>query len=344
MSETAPLISVIVPVYGVEKYLDRCLDSIVNQTYRNLQIILVDDKSPDSSPEICDKWEQTDSRISVIHKDVNEGLGMARNTGMTIANGDYIAFVDSDDYLDKDAYRRLVENAAETGADIVYMSCKRELPDHSFVDVPIENEVRCDNMPEYAVKFVPGCTGSAYMCSVWAAIFSKSVAKESFISERIAISEDLNWTLRTVLRSSVISRIQYYGYYYMYNDASITKTYKGSDFKRIVESAKVIDKIFSPLGMNDIAPTYLLEVTRTMLRNVVFGHKLSAKKQRNAIRSLLKESGYLDFLKGRKFMNFGVKDRLFLTMQKTGSTSLNHIWGWIDYHIIVHKFRNLFKS
>lgn len=343
MSETTPLISVIVPVYGVEKYLDRCLDSIVNQTYRNLQIILVDDKSPDSSPEICDKWAQTDSRISVIHKEVNEGLGMARNTGMTIADGDYIAFVDSDDYLDSDAYRRLVENAVETGADIVYMSCKRELPNHTFVDVPIKKEVRCGNMPEYAVKFVPGCTGSTYMCSVWSAIFSKSVVRESFISERIAISEDLNWTLRTLLRCSVVSRIQYHGYYYMYNDASISKTYNGADFKRIVESAKVIDKIFSPLGMNNITPTYLLVETRTMLRNVVFGRKLARLKQRNAFRALLKESGYIDFIKGRKFMNLGVKDKLFLTMQKTGNITLNHIWGWIDYHVIVHKFRNLFK-
>lgn len=344
MGETALLISVIVPVYGVEKYLDRCLDSIVNQTYRNLQIILVDDKSPDSSPEICDKWAQTDSRISVIHKDVNEGIGLARNTGLTIAEGDYITFVDSDDYLDKDAYRRLVENAVETGADIVYMSCKRELPNHAFVEVPIAEEVRCDNMPEYAVNFVPGCTGQAYMCSVWSAIFSKSVVREPFMSERIAISEDLNWTLRTVLRCSVISRIQYHGYYYMYNDASTTKTYNGADFKRIVESAKVLDKIFSPLGMNNIAPTYLLTETRTMLRNVVFGRKLSGRLRRNAIKLLLKESGYLEFIEDRKFMNFGVKDRLFLTMQKTGSITLNHIWGWIDYHVIVHKFRHLFKS
>lgn len=343
MIETAPLISVIVPVYGVEKYLDRCLDSIVNQTYRNLQIILVDDKSPDSSPGICDKWAQTDSRISVIHKDVNEGLGMARNTGLTIAEGDYITFVDSDDYLDKDAYRQLVENAVGTGADIVYMSCKRELPDHSFVAVPIAEEVHRGNMPEYAVNFIPGCTDSPYMCSVWSAIFSKSVAIETFISERVAISEDLNWTLRTMLRSSVISRIQYHGYYYMFNDASISKTYKGTDFNRIVESAKIIDGIFSPLGMNNIAPTYLLGETRTMLRNVVFGRKLSGRLRRNAFSSLLKESGYLDFVKGRKFMNFDVKDRLFLAVQKTGNITLNLIWGWIDYHVIVHKFRRLFK-
>lgn len=337
-------LTVIVPVYRVEKYLDRCLDSIVNQTYRNLQIILVDDKSPDSSPEICDKWAQIDSRISVIHKDVNEGLGMARNTGLTIAEGDYITFVDSDDYLDKDAYRRLVENAVETGADIVYMSCKRELPDHSFVAVPIEKDVRCDNMPEYAVNFVTGCTDSAFVCSVCMAIFSKSIMTEPFLSERVAISEDLNWTLRTVLRCSVISRIQYHGYYYMYNDASISNTYNGADFKRIVESAKLIDDIFFPLGMKNVAPTYLFKMTRSMLRNVVFGRKLSGRLRRNAIRTLLKESGYLDFITGRKFMNFGVKDRLFLTMQKTGSITLNHIWGWIDYHIIVHKFRKLLTT
>ena len=101
-----PLISVIVPVYKVEKYLNRCVESIVGQTYSNLEIILVDDGSPDHCPEICDKWENLDSRITVIHQS-NCGGGQARNRALDIARGDFVAFVDSDDYIAPTMYEFL---------------------------------------------------------------------------------------------------------------------------------------------------------------------------------------------------------------------------------------------
>jgi len=93
------LISVIVPVYIVEPYLDRCVQSIVNQTYKNLEIILVDDGSPDNSPAMCDAWAEKDSRIRVIHKE-NGGVSSARNAGLDMATGSYITFVDADDWLE----------------------------------------------------------------------------------------------------------------------------------------------------------------------------------------------------------------------------------------------------
>lgn len=103
-----PLISVVVPVYKVESYLDQCVQSIVNQTYRNLEIILVDDGSPDSCPAMCDQWAERDSRIHVIHKK-NGGLGDARNAGLQVATGDYIGFVDSDDWCEKEMFQSLLE-------------------------------------------------------------------------------------------------------------------------------------------------------------------------------------------------------------------------------------------
>ena len=92
------LISIIVPVYKVEKYLDKCVESIVEQTYKNLEIILVDDGSPDNCPAMCDEWAQKDSRIKVIHKE-NGGLSSARNAGLDACTGEYIYFLDSDDYI-----------------------------------------------------------------------------------------------------------------------------------------------------------------------------------------------------------------------------------------------------
>ena len=112
-----PLISIIVPVYKVEQYLDRCIASIVNQTYRNLEIILIDDGSPDNSPAICDEWANKDTRIKVIHKE-NGGQSSARNRGLDIASGKYIGFVDSDDYILPEMYQTLYGLVSQYDADM----------------------------------------------------------------------------------------------------------------------------------------------------------------------------------------------------------------------------------
>ena len=111
-------ISVIVPVYKVEEYLCRCVDSIINQTYKNLEIILVDDGSPDGCGKICDEYAERDSRIKVIHKE-NGGPSSARNAGLDAVTGDYIGFVDSDDYIDPAMYEHMISFMQEHGADIV---------------------------------------------------------------------------------------------------------------------------------------------------------------------------------------------------------------------------------
>ncbi len=110
-------ISIIIPVFKVEKYLQECLDSLLNQTYKNLEIILVDDASPDSCPQICDAFAERDKRIAVIHKK-NGGAASARNVGLDCASGEFIAFVDSDDYVDEDYISRLLCLMKEENADI----------------------------------------------------------------------------------------------------------------------------------------------------------------------------------------------------------------------------------
>ena len=112
---STPLVSVIVPIYNTEKYLDRCIKSIVNQTYKNLEIILVDDGSPDNCPSICDNWARIDSRINVIHQK-NSGVSAARNAALDLASGEYIGFVDSDDFIEPDMYSLLVQKSVDTDA------------------------------------------------------------------------------------------------------------------------------------------------------------------------------------------------------------------------------------
>ncbi len=113
-----PLVSIIIPVYNVEKYLSRCIDSVISQTYKNIEIILVDDESSDSCPSICDHYASLDNRVRVIHKK-NGGLSAARNAGLKVAAGDWIGFVDSDDWIDPDTYETAVNVAIKYGVEIV---------------------------------------------------------------------------------------------------------------------------------------------------------------------------------------------------------------------------------
>lgn len=125
-------ISVIVPVYKVEPYLRKCLDSIVGQTYRNLEIILVDDGSPDNCGAICDEYAARDERIKVIHKK-NGGVASARNAGLAVATGDYVGWVDSDDWIETDMFEHLLKGAEFHDADIVICGRADSYPDHSHL-------------------------------------------------------------------------------------------------------------------------------------------------------------------------------------------------------------------
>lgn len=116
------LISVVVPVYGVEPYLCQCVDSIITQTYEHLEIILVDDGSPDGCPEICDEYSRRDNRIRVIHKQ-NGGLSDARNAGVEEASGEYVAFIDSDDWVDREYIEKLYDAIVRAGAEIAVCNC-----------------------------------------------------------------------------------------------------------------------------------------------------------------------------------------------------------------------------
>lgn len=131
------IVSIVVPVYNVEKYLRRCVDSLIRQTYKNVEIILVDDGSTDGCTKICDDYAKLDNRIKVLHKK-NGGLSDARNAGLTVASGDYVSFVDSDDWVHEDFIKILVNMTEETGADISVCSYKK-----IYSDSNVSNENKC---------------------------------------------------------------------------------------------------------------------------------------------------------------------------------------------------------
>lgn len=166
------LISIIVPIYCVEKYLDKCIQSIVGQTYENLEIILVNDGSPDNCPQICECWAKKDSRIQVVHK-INGGLSDARNVGMTVAKGKYIAFIDSDDYIEKDMYEKMYRALQLQDADMVICNIEKvtEFGEVIPTESPIINEVFSGKDCLYRILK----NNSWYYVTVWNKLYKKEV-------------------------------------------------------------------------------------------------------------------------------------------------------------------------
>lgn len=137
-------VSIIVPVYNVEKYIDRCLNSLVNQTLKEIEIIIVNDNTPDNSMKICEEYAKRDNRIKIYNKEQNEGLGLTRNYGIKKANGEYIAFVDSDDYVDNDFYEKLYNKIIKTNSDICFAEYKRYTSKNDKIvssKIPFETDI-----------------------------------------------------------------------------------------------------------------------------------------------------------------------------------------------------------
>jgi glycosyltransferase involved in cell wall biosynthesis len=167
-----PLISVIVPVYKVEQYLNKCIDSIINQTYPKLEIILVDDGSPDNCGIICDDYAKKDSRVIVIHKE-NGGLSDARNAGINEANGRYIGFVDSDDWIELDMYEKLLAAIAINDSDISI--CKfnivRKTSDVFINNSNTKNELILDSTGALKIMY----SQDLFDCSAWNKLYKREL-------------------------------------------------------------------------------------------------------------------------------------------------------------------------
>ncbi len=179
---STPLISIIMPVYKVEQYLDTCVQSLVDQTYGNLEIILVDDGSPDRSGELCDNWAKKDPRIRVIHKK-NSGPSDARNAGLEIANGEYIGYADSDDILHPEMYDRLLSVMEKEQADIVECDYQ-EFYDGSTPSFPPAEERISVFTPEEALSHL--ITTGTFRYLVWNKLYRRSTIENlRFLSGKI---------------------------------------------------------------------------------------------------------------------------------------------------------------
>lgn len=233
-------VSIIVPVYKTEKYLEECLDSISRQTYPNLEIILIDDGSPDGCGNICDKYSAKDSRFIVVHKE-NEGLGYTRNCGLDIATGDYVTFVDSDDYLEPNMISHFMNQIAMSKADTCMGGFRRVDDNHDIIYtehyekvVYTNNQVR-DILLKRILGSIPK-KHDAYKMSVWNVIYSMEIIKRNHIrfpSEKIFISEDLIFNFDYYMKSCKVCITDNITYNYRVNTNSLTRAYKRDMLEKV---------------------------------------------------------------------------------------------------------------
>ena len=221
------LISVIVPIYNVEKYLVKCIESIINQTYSNLEIILVDDGSPDNCHIICDEYAKKDSRIKVIHKK-NGGLSDARNAGLDIATGEYISFIDSDDWIYKDMYTDLIDLIKTYDADISGCSVYKFYENDKFnLDYDKEFNVKIYSNEEALRSLI---REEEIKQTVWNKIYKRNII-DDIKFEVGKIHEDEYWTYQVIGNSKRVVHIDKPMYYYLQRENSIMG--KGYSEKRL---------------------------------------------------------------------------------------------------------------
>lgn len=211
------VITVIVPVFKVEKYFKKCIDSIVNQTYRNLEIILVDDGSPDHCPEMCDEYAQKDNRIKVIHK-INGGLSDARNAGIKKACGEYIGFVDSDDWIDIEMYDVLLKNILENDSDISICQMVSVRENTRVKKNKRENTCLVYNKDQSIKLLIEDKALKSYSVNKLYKrnLFEKKKFPENRLYEDRFIMHEVFYQAKKVVLST------YEGYYYFHRDDSIS--------------------------------------------------------------------------------------------------------------------------
>ena len=231
-------VSIIVPVYNVENYIHKCIDSILSQTFTDFECILVDDCTPDSSGRICDEYAQKDKRIRVIHKSQNEGLPQARKTGFVNSTGGYIQFIDSDDYIEHNMIEKMYYKAISENYDMVHCDLYRYNK---------ENIVQYEKMPNLTNDFVSNIKSSVLGFNAGCVAFNKLIKRnvcEKIIFPKFSNGEDKYITAQTLFFSKKIEYVNAALYHYRYNPSSLVNNPK-LEWKRYSERRYNYMEIFN---------------------------------------------------------------------------------------------------
>ena len=298
------LISVIIPVFKVEKYLEKCIKSIVNQTIENLEIILVDDGSPDQCPKICDYWASKDSRIKVVHKK-NGGLSDARNAGLDIAKGEYISFIDSDDWVALDMYEIMLKAMKEENADICacgIMGCYQ----NKNVPMPIRPIVG-DSKSIFSMLY----SDALYPVATWNKLYKRKCWLDLRFPEG-KICEDAFTTYKLIAHANCIVQIEDILYFYRIRSNSIM-TSKFNVHKMDEEEAWRENYIFIEQNypeLKKMAYDFYLQRVNKLIHSMDVLERIEFKKEYEYLHQILKEN--LFYILIRSQMKMKCRIRLFL--------------------------------
>lgn len=297
------VISVIVPVYNVAAYLDRCLTSLTEQSYPYIEIILIDDGSSDNSGEICDKWAIRYPHIRVIHQE-NRGVSSARNTGIRIAKGDFFGFVDPDDYIEKDMYKVLYEQLEKYDADVAACTWQSEYENSSHIIVKNATDKVMNSIEavEYDLSH-----GMYITCNK---LFSKKVCSNVLYDETIINGEDRIFDVTVLLNAEKIVYINkpYYHYCHRANSAG-TKKYTLKDWS-LINACQRIHSLFLEKGGNvELTEAHLQKAYLQILGMIGDDYKLYSEDVRKCIKSLRRMKISAIF---NKYNNWKFKVKLLL--------------------------------
>ena len=244
------LVSIIVPIYNSKDFLDRCITSLVTQSYKNLEILLIDDGSTDNSGEICDEWQKKDYRIRVFHKE-NGGVSSARNIGLKSCKGEYVAFVDCDDFVKQNYVEVLLNSVVENKCDMAIINLIEKYRDSTEKEIKFSTEKKLLNRYDFLDNITNKNGYQGYSCNK---IFSKKIIDENnlIFDENIYYSEDLLFVVKFAEKAEKI----YYEfdenlYYYCINEQSSTQVKMNN---KLASSIKIYDQIINIFEENDVDP------------------------------------------------------------------------------------------
>ncbi len=321
-----PLISVIIPVYNVENYLDRCLESVVNQTYKNLEIILVDDGSPDNCPKMCDEWAKRDERIKVIHKAENSGVSSARNEGIEFCGGTWLAFIDSDDWIDSEFFAELMNQIGNEDCDIFVLSGYiKESKDNPEIKRGLSEIVTYSKKDEIEIMMVRALISPKYeitypvISSPWNKLYRTDFVKSCYGYEQIRFDktlcawEDAFFNFNLFSYAKVIKEGTYIGYHYRIVNESISHGY---DANRPQTNRRYREKLYSYMknhAVNDVLRQGIyggiITSAASDLRLCHFhpNNKKSQKQIRNEVKKLKSESCVYEAVHGKSNAGYDYK-------------------------------------
>ena len=295
-----PVISIIVPVYKVERFVRKCIDSILNQTFKDIEIILVDDGSPDNCGQICDDYAKTDKRIRVIHKQ-NGGLSDARNAGIDIARGEYIAFVDSDDYISPNMYKCLYELIEKNNADIAV--CRSVLVNENE-DARFENSGIGKKMDNEQALHEMICK-RLFTVNAWNKLYKTALFKDIRYPVGM-LYEDLATTYKLIDKSTYVVYTDARLYAYVQRDGSIMNK---TGYNVSVDKLTIISEMLDYFNKKDVA-------CKNDIKTCIIRYLLNDLYKMSSRGTLLENSEYLEGLqvlmkKNRKlFRRLSVKEHM----------------------------------